>query len=206
MSAWDDEAPPAAGVVLEAGRGSLPFRLIPGESLGAASAGAAGEAGIELVDATAPLAAVAERGEVLVVHDALCPMTPPAFLAACAARSADDDVVVVGVRAVTDTVKLLAPARGEADGPVLGATVDRDALVAVWSPVVVPPDVLADLAASAGDGPTLPALDLAELTAALRARYGAERVVLVDAPPEARRVGGLDDIELLEALTRPGDG
>lgn len=205
MSAWDDEATPAAGVVLEAERGSLPFHLIHGESLVAAAAWAAGEAGIELVDATAPLAAVAERGEVLVVHDALCPMTPPAFLARCVARAAADDVVVVGVRTVTDTVKALEPASDGGHGSVLGPTIDRDALVAVWSPVALPPDVLADLAATAGDAPTLPSLDLAELTSVLRERYGTERVVFLDAPPQARRVGEPDDIAVLEALTRPSD-
>ena len=42
----------------------------------------------------------------LVLHDALCPMTPPDFIAACVRRAVDEDVVVVGVRPVTDTVKV----------------------------------------------------------------------------------------------------
>jgi 2-C-methyl-D-erythritol 4-phosphate cytidylyltransferase len=187
---YDEQRPAASGVVLDADRGTLPFQLIHGESLVAAAAWAAGEAGIELVDSTLPLEVVAEREEPLVLHDPLCPMTPPDFLARCVDRCVADDVVVVGVRPVTDTVK-------ETAGGVLGATVDRDGLVAVCSPVVLPPDVLSDLLA---DGP-LPT-DLVALLAALRARY-PERVELLEAPASARRVASIDDLRVLEALTRP---
>ncbi len=184
-----DISVPVSGVVVEEGRGALPFHLIHGESLVAAAAWAAGEAGVELVDLTVPWSALAERGEALVLHDPLCPMTPPAFLARCADRASVEDVVVVGTRPVTDTVKEVA-------GEVLGTTVDRDALVAVCSPVVLPPSVVADL-----DG--LPDTDFVALVSALRERYGQDRVVLAEAPPEARRVASDADIAVLEALTQP---
>lgn len=188
-----DISVPVSGAVLEEGRGALPFHLIHGESLVATAAWAAGEAGVELVDLTLSWSVVAERGETLLLHDPLCPMTPPDFLARCADRAAVEDVVVVGVRPVTDTVKEVA-------GEVLGTTVDRDALVAVCSPVVLPPSVVADLL---GDGAGLPSTDFVALVAALRERYGEERVVLAEAPPEARRVGSDADIAVLEALTDP---
>ncbi|GAB3855950.1 hypothetical protein GCM10028801_12360 [Nocardioides maradonensis] len=191
MSLYDEQRPAASGVILDADRGTLPFQLIHGESLVAAAAWSAGEAGIDLVDSTLPLSVVAEREEPLVLHDPLCPMTPPSFLAACVDRSIDADAVVVGIRPVTDTVKRVA------DG-VLGDTVDRDGLVAVCSPVVLPPDVLAELAAQ-----PIPS-DLVALLALLRARY-PERVELLEAPAAARRVASAEDIRVLQALTAPAD-
>ncbi|GAB2974855.1 2-C-methyl-D-erythritol 4-phosphate cytidylyltransferase [Nocardioides montaniterrae] len=189
MDNWFEEQRPAAsGVILDADRGTLPFLLIHGESLVAAAAWAAGEAGIELIDATVPLEVVAERDEPLVLHDPLCPMTPPSFLAACVERSLETDAVVVGVRPVTDTVKTVA------DG-VLGGTVDRDSLVAACSPVVLPAEVVADLE-------ELPTTDLVELLALLRERYPVQ---LLEAPAAARRIGSEADVRVLEALTRPDD-
>jgi len=167
--------------------------LIHGESLVALAAWAAGEAGVDLLDQTVSWEVVVERGEPLLLHDPLCPMTPPAFLRRCAERAAVEDRVVVGVRPVTDTVK-------EVRGATVGTTVDRDALVAVCSPVVLPAAVVADLL---GDGASLPSPDFAELVAALRRRYGAERVVFAEAPPQARRVASPADLAVLAALTSP---
>lgn len=192
-----DVSVPAAGIVVEEGRGALPFHLIHGESLVATAAWAAGEAGIDLVDATVAWAVLAERGDTLLLHDPLCPMTPPDFLARCADRAAVEDQIVVGCRPVTDTVKEARPAPG---GEVLGASVDRDGLVAVCSPVVLPPSVVADLFE---DGRGLPSTDFVTLVAALRARYGDARVELTEAPPQARRVGSAEDIAVLAALTTP---
>ena len=48
---------------------------------------------------------VLAAGQPLVLHDALCPMTPAGFITECLARAVDLDRVVVGVRPVTDTVK-----------------------------------------------------------------------------------------------------
>ena len=186
-----DISVPAVGIVVEEGRGALPFRLIHGESLVATAAWAAGEAGVELLDQTVPWDVVVEREDTLLLHDPLCPMTPPEFLARCADRAAVNGEVVVGVRPVTDTVKVVA------DGAV-GATVNRDGLVMVCSPVVLPSSIVADLL---GDGGSLPSTDFAELVTRLRERYGVERVTFVDAPPQARRVASEEDIEALEALT-----
>lgn len=182
-----DDPAPALGTVLADGRGSLPFALIHGEALVACAAWAIGEAGVLPVDDGTPWAAVAATGEPFVVHDPLCPMTPPGFVAACVVRAVEHGCVVVGVRPVTDTVKVVA-------GAVVGETVDRDSVVSVASPVVLPPEVVAEL-------DELPSHDAVELVEALRRRF---RVELVEAPPAARRVGSEEDVRVLEALTAAG--
>ena len=148
--------PPTLGVIVEAERGSLPFALIPGEALVACAAWALGGAGITPVDTGTTWAALVESDEALVLHDALCPMTPASFLADCVRVSAERSAVVGAVRPVTDTVK-------QVEEGYVGATIDRD-----------------------------------ELVAQLRRRFPVE---LVQAPPEARRVGSAEDIRVLEALT-----
>lgn len=180
---YDDEPLPALGTVLVEGRGSLPFLLVHGESLVAAAAWGLGSAGVSLVDDSVPWEGLVEADAALVLHDSLCPLTPPDFIAACVARSVETGSVVVATRPVTDTVKQVA------DGYV-GQTVERDDLLVVCSPVVLPPAVVAALDA-------LPSLDLTELVATLRASYD---VVTVTAPPSAARVSGPDDVRLLEAL------
>jgi 2-C-methyl-D-erythritol 4-phosphate cytidylyltransferase len=187
--AYDDEAGEPQrpmGFVVDEDRGSLPYRLVHGEALVAAAAWAMGEAGVDLVDVTVPWSVVAEIGRPLVLHDPLCPMTPPDFIAECVRIAVARNVVTVGIRPVTDTVKQVADGR-------LGQTVDRDRLVTVCSPVVLPARVVAAF-------PTRPAVDFVELVAGLRSSYD---VVLVDAPPSARRVGSDEDLRLLEALTEP---
>ena len=179
----------ALGRVLDEGRGSLPFALVHGEALVTCATWALAEAGVLPIDARTSIEGVLDAGLPLVLHDSLCPMTPPPFIAECALRSADDGVVVVGVRPVTDTVKVLT-------GRSLGTTVDRQTLARVVSPVVVPPD----RAAQAADLLVDPGLDLARLAEALRA-HGP--VLLLGAPPEAMRVGAPDDVRILAALTRP---
>ena len=113
-------------------------------------------------------------------------MTPPEFIAACVARAVENGTVVVAVRDVTDTVKVL-------EGDRLGDTVDRAGLAVVCSPVVLPAAVVAELS-----GP--PGPDFAALVEALEARFPVERV---PAPAEARRVSSEDDLALLAALTEP---
>jgi 2-C-methyl-D-erythritol 4-phosphate cytidylyltransferase len=178
--------PPTLGMVVEAERGSLPFALIHGEALVACAAWALGAAGVTPVDVGTSWAALAESEEALVLHDALCPMTPAAFLAECVRTSADRSAVVVGVRPVTDTVK-------QVQGGYVGATIDREQLAVVASPIVLPPAVVGAL-----EG--LPTEDFAALAADLAARFP---VVTVEAPAAGRRVGSLDDVRLLEAQTRP---
>ncbi|MBB6628578.1 2-C-methyl-D-erythritol 4-phosphate cytidylyltransferase [Nocardioides sp. KIGAM211] len=187
------ESPPALGSVVEQDRGSLPFALVHGEALVACASWALGDAGVLAVDVGTEWAGLVDAEEPFVLHDALCPMTPASFIAACVTAAVEHDRVVVGVRPVTDTVKHVGP-DGDADGPVLvGATVDRSTLAAVVSPIVLPASVVAAL-----DG--LPTLDFADLVAALAERFPVE---LLGAPAEARRVGSADDVRLLEALTGP---
>ena len=138
---------------MESDRGSLPFALVHGEPLVAAAAWAMGEAGIFLVDLGTGWEAVVDAGTPFVLHDALCPLTPPAFLAECVAHAAERSAVTVGVRPVTDTVK-------ERHDGMLGATVDRATLLQVVSPVVLPVAVVAALDGS-------PSLDFAALVAEL---------------------------------------
>ena len=61
------------------------------------------------------------------------------------------------------------------------------------SPIVLPPGVVAALGGR-------PETDFVELVARLRSSYD---VVMVDAPPGARRVASDEDIQVLEALTEP---
>ncbi|MGB0102201.1 MAG: 2-C-methyl-D-erythritol 4-phosphate cytidylyltransferase [Nocardioides sp.] len=180
-----DEPLTALGSVLDEDRGHLPYALIHGEALVAAAAWALGAAEVTPIDTGTTWAALVESGEPVVLHDPLCPMTPPDFIAAALAHAVERSCVVVGVRPVTDTVKVVE------DG-VVGETVDRAGLVAVASPVVLPAAVVAAL-----DG--LPSTDFVTLVAALRDRFPVE---LLEAPTSARRVGSEDDVRVLEALTR----
>lgn len=183
------EVPPALGIVAEDGRGSLPFALIHGEALVAAATWSLGESGVTPVDFTTSWEGMVAAEEPLVLHDSLCPMTPPAFIAHCVSTAIAREAVVVGVRPVTDTVKKL----GIEDGvPILGETVDRSALVSVASPIVLPPAVVAAL-------DDWPAGDFAKIVGALARRFP---VVSVEAPPVGRRVASEDDVRLLEALSR----
>lgn len=187
--AYDDEAGEPQrpmGFVVDEDRGSLPYRLIHGEALVAAAAWSMGEAGVDLVDVTVPWHVMTDLGRALVLHDPLCPMTPPDFIAECARTAVARDVVVVGTRPVTDTVKQVEDGR-------LGQTIDRDGLVSVCSPIVLPARVVAAL-------PGRPGGDFVELVKGLRSSYDVE---LVDAPPAARRVASDEDLEVLEALTDP---
>ena len=176
----------ALGTVVEVDRGSLPFALIHGEALVAAAVWALSEAEVFPVDLPITWDAIAESGEAYVLHDALCPMTPPAFIAECVETALARDAVVVAVRPVTDTVKRL-------EGEVVIETVDRDGLIEVVSPIVLPATVVALLDRA-------PTTDFAALAADLATRFP---IVTVLAPPSAARVATLEDVRVLEALTTP---
>lgn len=180
------DVPEALGIVLTDDRGSLPFALVHGEALVAAAVWAMGESGITPVDLGVTWEGLADAEEAVVLHDCLCPMTPPEFLADCLIDAIDHDRIVVGVRPVTDTVKRVV-------GGFVGATLDRESLSRVCSPVVLPASVVAAL-----DG--VDTSDLAVLVADLRSRFGVHEVT---APPGARRVDSIDDVAVLEALTAP---
>ena len=74
----------------------------------------------------------------------------------------------------------------------LGATLDREDLVCVTSPVVLPAAVVAAL-----DG--LDTDDLAALVARLSERFPVRHL---QAPPLGRRIVGESDLEVLVALSR----
>jgi 2-C-methyl-D-erythritol 4-phosphate cytidylyltransferase len=181
------ELPPALGLVLDEGRGALPYALIHGEALVACAAWALGDAGVTPIDVGVPWSSVQTADEPVVLHDALCPMTPAGFIARCVERSLAHDAVVVAVRPVTDTVK-------HVDDGLVGETVDREGLLAPSSPVVLPPSVVRAL-------DDYPGHDLAAVVARLRDRHTIE---IVEAPPEARRVASAEDVALLESLTGAG--
>ncbi len=165
----------------------MPFALMHGESLVAVASWALGEAGADLFDFDTPWSTVQAHETALVVHDLLCPGTPVAFLSEAVALSAEEDVVVVGVRPVTDTIKTV-------DDGVVGETVDRSALVTVTSPVVLPARVVAAL----DDWPEL--TDIAALVEELRGRF---EVRMLEAPSAGRRVADASDLRLLEADASP---
>jgi 2-C-methyl-D-erythritol 4-phosphate cytidylyltransferase len=176
------------GTVVESDRGSLPFALVHGEPLVAAAAWAMGEAGVHLVDLGTDWQDVVEAGVPFVVHDSLCPLTPPAFLVECVAHAVQRSAVTVGVRPVTDTVKQL-------DGQQVGDTVDRADLLQVVSPVVLPAAVVAAL-----DGRL--STDFVALVADLATRFPVETL---QAPAGARRVADESDLRVLEALGGSSD-
>jgi len=186
VQVYDDEVSQAVGFVPVDGRGSMPFALLHGESLVAVASWALGEAGVALLDFTTDWAAVQALEATLVVHDPLCAGTPVTFLAEAVRVAEADGVVVAGSRPVTDTVKEVD------DSGVLGRTLDREALRAVTSPVVLPAGVVAAL-------PALPSTDdLADLVATLAEQH---EVVFLEAPASGRRVVDASDVRLLEALS-----
>lgn len=185
-----DELVGALGVVPVEGRGSMPFALVHGESLVAAASWALTTAGVELFDYGAELPDLQQADRALVIHDPQCPLTPAAFLEQAVEESARTGTVVVGVRPVTDTVKEYAEAPDGGPGE-LGATVDRDELMVVTSPVVLPASVVAALE-------ELPTDDLAALVASLVQRFP---VRYLPAPPLGRRIVDDSDLEVLGALS-----
>ena len=153
----------ALGTVVEVDRGSLPFALIHGEALVAAAVWALSEAEVLPVDLPITWEAIAESGEAYVLHDALCPMTPPAFIAECVETALARDVVVIAVRPITDTVKLV-------EDDVVAGTVDRAGLVEIVSPIVLPPTVVSSLREA-------PITDFAALAADLAQRFPVITVI-----------------------------
>lgn len=180
----DHDAPPAMGQVPTTGRGSMPFAMLDGEPLVALASFALEDSGVELVDFNVHLADVRDQHRPLVLHDPLCPLTPIAFLREALATAVAEDVVVVGVQPVTDTIKTV-------EEGVVGGTVDREGLWAVTSPVVLPADVVAELDAWPD------ADDFTALVSWLRQRF---EVRFLEAPALGRRVEDESSLALLEAL------
>jgi len=179
-----DHIPEPLGVVPIDGRGSLPFALVHGESLVAAASWALTTAGAKLFDYGTPFEGVQDADQMLVVHDPLCPLTPAAFIEEASEECAQTGSVVVGVRPVTDTVK-------EYDGENVGATRDREELMSVTSPVVLPATVVAALDELETD-------DLPDFVEKLAQRFP---VRYLPAPPLGQRIVNEDDLEVLGALS-----
>jgi hypothetical protein len=179
-----DEPGRAMGQVPTTGRGSMPFATLDGEPLVALASFALEDAGVELVDFNVELVDARGTHRPIVLHDPLCPRTPREFLREAVATAVAEDVVVVGVHPVTDTIKSVR-------NGVVGETVDREGLWTVTSPVVLP----ASLVATLEDWPD--ADDLTALVVRLRDRH---EICFLEAPAVGRRVADESDIELLEAL------
>ena len=177
--------PVALGVVPDEGRGSLPFALIYGEPLIAVATFAVEAADITVVDPRTEWATIVATDLPLVIHDPLCPLTPSSFLREAVEVALETDEVVVGVRPVTDTIKVDL-------GERLGETIDRSTLREVTSPLVLPARVVAGLT-------EMPTGDLTSVLMLVSAGGVRE----LEAPPLARRIRATEDIPLLEALGRP---
>lgn len=131
---------------------------------------------------------VVADGRPLLVHDALCPLVTADFITTVLARGeVRPDQGAAAVRTVTDTLKAVVDGR-------ITETIDRDALVAVTSPVLVPARALT------GEAP-MPVDDGAALVAWLRRRVEVE---LVRAPSLGRRIEDVRAVRLLESLDEVG--
>ncbi|HEU4514321.1 MAG TPA: 2-C-methyl-D-erythritol 4-phosphate cytidylyltransferase [Nocardioidaceae bacterium] len=179
-----DDRARAMGQVPTTGRGSMPYALLDGEPLVALASFALEDAGVELVEFHVDLTRLRDRDRPLVVHDPLCPLTPPGFIREAVDLAVAEDAVVVGVHPVTDTIKRV-------DHGVVGDTVDREGLWTVTSPVVLPASVVTRL-----DG-WPDADDVASLVARLRE---TAVVRFLEAPPLGRRVDDESSLVLLGAL------
>ena len=121
----------------------------------------------------------------VLLHDALCPLAPPDFLASMAARAVEHpEASAAAVRPVTDTLKTVL-------GDQIEGTIDRDRIATVVSPVVLAAAMLAAL-----DGPP-PFEDFAAIVALAREHGPVE---LVRAPSVARRVADESSVHLLESV------
>lgn len=124
----------------------------------------------------------------LLVHDALCPLTSTGFIRAVRRSAAEQsEASWLAYRPVTDTVKTVVDER-------IQATIDREQLAALVSPVVVSAEVLSGAVAS-GEPP--PVEDFARLADWLRHRG---QVRLLRAPSLARRVDDASAVNLLECV------
>lgn len=155
---------------------------------GVTSMGAALAAVLDDVPRSSGLAAGHEIGVVL-LHDPRCPLVPPSSLRDVLGRAVGEpDAVHVGTSAVTDTVKAVN------DGSVL-ATVDRDVLRMLTSPLAVSVPVLRKLR---NTGRLADCADLVDILELVRATGSPVR--WVTASSLARRIADTADVALLECL------
>jgi 2-C-methyl-D-erythritol 4-phosphate cytidylyltransferase len=129
----------------------------------------------------------------VLVHDPLCPLTPPEFLRSVVADGAGAGASpAMAFRPVTDTVKI-------ADDVRIRGTVDRDTLAALSSPALLTRELL-ERARAAGAGRP-PLRDVTALLAWMR-RHG--EVELVRAPSMARRVDDESAVLVLQCVDELG--
>lgn len=195
--------PPA--VVVHSPGAAEPFALAAGELPTAAfvPGGATRTASV-----AAGVAALPPDVEVVVIHDAARPLTPPDVIgAAVAAVTGGADVLAAAPAIpVADTLK-------RTDGAEVLATVDRSGLVGVQTPQVFPRRVLDEVlggatrwaaGAASAAGPTVePATDDLALVERLRDRGVLDgRILVVPGSVWARKVTYPADLALLELLAR----
>jgi 2-C-methyl-D-erythritol 4-phosphate cytidylyltransferase len=184
---------PGAAEAFALAVGELPIAsLVPGGATRTASVAAG-------------VAALPPDAEVVVVHDAARPLTPP-------------DVIAAAVAAVTGAVDVLAAAPAipvadtlkRTDGSEVLATVDRSGLVGVQTPQVFPRRVLdvvlgrvPSRATGGGSTTVEAATDDLGLVERLRDRGVLEgRILVVPGSVWARKVTYPADLALLELLAR----
>ncbi|HLN16046.1 MAG TPA: 2-C-methyl-D-erythritol 4-phosphate cytidylyltransferase [Acidimicrobiales bacterium] len=136
------------------------------------------------------LAAVPGDADVVVVHDAVRPLAPPALFAAVLAALADGEAAgAVPALPVADTLKRVAPLLTERAGPpwpVVQATVDRGDLVAVQTPQAFVAEVLRR-AHAGGPEATDDAALLEALGATVRVVPGDPRNLKLTTPADLAR-------------------
>lgn len=150
---------------------------------------------VRLVGPGSPLAATSlpdlcAGDDLVAVHDPMCPGLSAVGLRRCIA-AAESGVAALGARPVTDTVKRVE------DG-WLGATLDRDALTALASPVVFRGRELAGLEARLQR-----VGDLADLPVLVDALATACTLLAVEVPSSGRRIHDAADLRLLECSAQP---
>lgn len=191
-------------VVVLAGRGALPFTTLHGVPLYRHALAAALDLGPDLVvDPGHGQRSAVDRDQLppdvrlltaddwwagrapgpVLMHDALCPLAPPEFLASMAERGAEP-ASAAAVRPVTDTLKTVL-------GDQIEGTINRDRIATVVSPLLLSAAMLAAL-----DGPP-PFEDFAAIVALAREHGPVE---LVRAPSLARRVADESSVHLLESV------
>lgn len=172
----------AVGVVPTQGRSDLPRAMLSGRSLVSLAIAALEQARVAVLPTETPWSTVQDRRAPVVLHDPLCPLLP-AELIAEAVDLAGTGAVIVGCRPVTDTIKSVTNGR-------VGRTVDREQLLAIASPIVLPTHVVAELS----DWPDTS--DYAGLVTTLRDRFP---ITFLEVPAVARRVEDESAVLLLEA-------
>ncbi|HNJ78441.1 MAG TPA: 2-C-methyl-D-erythritol 4-phosphate cytidylyltransferase [Marmoricola sp.] len=163
----------------------MPFALIHGESLALTATWALEAAAVDPLRPGVSVAWLVQQGVTLVLHDPLCPLTPPEFISECVSEAESTNQILVGVRPVTDTIKVI-------HDDLVGATLDREKLWALASPIVIPLGQLAQLPEV--DLESVRFQDLLPLLPQVRFRT---------APVLATRVHSEVEVQLLEAGSGP---